>query len=245
MDEIFGEQNFIAQLVWEKGRKNDAKFFSVGHEYMLVYAKSKATLREAGQPGGRRSRALVRSGTSTSVCARHTETMPPLSKEIYRPGSRPSREPIRSRKWARYKRVDANGPWRDRDISWPGGDGPKYDLVNPATGMPVEVPEAGWRYSDPQEMDRQIKLGLVAFREDDPTAPPFRKAHLRPVVGEIAEPEADESEETEAETEAELATQVRGTYFYKQSQVAVTPPSADGGQGLQQPQGPRRAIKTF
>lgn len=30
MDEIFGEQNFIAQLVWEKGRKNDAKLFSVG-----------------------------------------------------------------------------------------------------------------------------------------------------------------------------------------------------------------------
>src|SRR5512138_2127325 len=40
MDEIFGRQNFIAQLVWEKGRKNDAKFFSVGHEYMIVYANS-------------------------------------------------------------------------------------------------------------------------------------------------------------------------------------------------------------
>ena len=46
MDEIFGEENFLAQLVWEKGRKNDAKFFSVGHEYMLVYARSLARLRE-------------------------------------------------------------------------------------------------------------------------------------------------------------------------------------------------------
>jgi adenine-specific DNA-methyltransferase len=47
MDEIFGDNNFIAQLVWEKGRKNDAKFFSVGHEYMLCYARSKEYLRRA------------------------------------------------------------------------------------------------------------------------------------------------------------------------------------------------------
>jgi adenine-specific DNA-methyltransferase len=40
MDEIFGEENFIAQLVWEKGRKNDSKLFSIGHEYVLVYARS-------------------------------------------------------------------------------------------------------------------------------------------------------------------------------------------------------------
>lgn len=30
MDEVFGEANFIAPLVWEKGRKNDATFVSVG-----------------------------------------------------------------------------------------------------------------------------------------------------------------------------------------------------------------------
>src|SRR6266496_2666917 len=28
MDEVFGAENFIAQIVWEKGRKNDAKLFS-------------------------------------------------------------------------------------------------------------------------------------------------------------------------------------------------------------------------
>ena len=58
-DEVFGERNFVAQLVWEKGRKNDAKFFSSGHEYVLVYAKSKLLLHESGaswreeKPGAR------------------------------------------------------------------------------------------------------------------------------------------------------------------------------------------------
>ena len=46
MDEIFFGENFITQLVWEKGRKNDAKLFSIGHEYMLVYARSLSKLRE-------------------------------------------------------------------------------------------------------------------------------------------------------------------------------------------------------
>lgn len=42
MNEIFGEENFIAQVVWEKmyTTKNDAKTISNSHEYILVYARS-------------------------------------------------------------------------------------------------------------------------------------------------------------------------------------------------------------
>jgi adenine-specific DNA-methyltransferase len=69
-------------------------------------------------------------------------------------------------------------------------------------------------------MQRQIKLGLVEFRADH-TEPPFRKAHIRPIPAEIeAEKETEEEDAAEAETE-EFATQVRGSYLYKQSQVAV------------------------
>ncbi len=40
--EVFGGQNFIAQLVWERAYapKNDAKFISSSHDYILMYAKS-------------------------------------------------------------------------------------------------------------------------------------------------------------------------------------------------------------
>lgn len=42
-DEIFGEENFIASIVWEKNfaPKNDHKYISESHEYCLLYAKSK------------------------------------------------------------------------------------------------------------------------------------------------------------------------------------------------------------
>ena len=40
-DEIFGEENFIAQIIWEKvhTRKNSAINFSISHDYIICYAK--------------------------------------------------------------------------------------------------------------------------------------------------------------------------------------------------------------
>lgn len=47
MDEIFGEDNFIATVIWHKmdSPKNTAQFFSEDHDYLLVYAKNKEIWR--------------------------------------------------------------------------------------------------------------------------------------------------------------------------------------------------------
>lgn len=41
-DEVFGEGNFVANLVWKSksGGANDSRFFAIDHEYILVYAKN-------------------------------------------------------------------------------------------------------------------------------------------------------------------------------------------------------------
>ena len=41
-DEIFGEANFITQLIWQqrKGGGNDSRFVATDHEYVLVYTKN-------------------------------------------------------------------------------------------------------------------------------------------------------------------------------------------------------------
>ena len=41
-DEIFGDMNFIAQLVWQRAfsPKNDAKYISNSHDYVVMYAKN-------------------------------------------------------------------------------------------------------------------------------------------------------------------------------------------------------------
>jgi len=219
-DEVFGRANHVATMVWEKGRKNDAKLVSVGHEYILIYAKSLSYLREKKtlwreeKPGARDIWEKY-----LELREQHGASDSGIENDLQQWFSDlPKKHP--AKKWSRYKRIDKHGPWRDRDISWPGGGGPRYDVIHPVTKQPCEVPERGWIYASHAEMLRQIKLGLVEFR-DDHTEPPFRKAHIRPIPDE-ASPEIDDSDEpAENEEDTDLAVQVRGSYFYKQSQVTV------------------------
>lgn len=219
MNEVFGEDNFIAELVWEKTRKNDAKLFSVGHEYMLAYARSLPTLkaqktiwREA-KPGAAEilaeyERLRVKHGADNGAIEIEL-------KDWYQrlPDAHPAK------RLARYKHVDQWGPWRDRDISWPGGGGPRYHVLHPVTKRPCAVPERGWGFSTSEAMQRQILLGLVVFREDH-TKPPIRKAHLVPVPEELDD---DSPLETNGEDDQEqqVGMQVMPSVIYKQAQGAV------------------------
>ena len=41
-NEVFGEQNFVGKVIWERAfaPKNDAKYFSDSHDYIIVYARN-------------------------------------------------------------------------------------------------------------------------------------------------------------------------------------------------------------
>jgi len=47
LNEIFGEENFVANIIWEKkySPQNDARWFSDTHDHILVYARNKETWR--------------------------------------------------------------------------------------------------------------------------------------------------------------------------------------------------------
>lgn len=144
MDEVFGPENLIAQMVWEKGRKNDAKLVSVGHEYMLIYARSMTKLKEnktvwrEPKPGAKE---IIEKWRELKV--RHGETNYEAQQEGLREWYKSLPDSHPSKKLSRHKWVDKWGPWRDRDISWPGGGGPRYDVPHPVTKKPCKVPEAG------------------------------------------------------------------------------------------------------
>jgi adenine-specific DNA-methyltransferase len=200
--EIFGMNNFIAQLVWDKTRKNDAKLFSIGHEYLLVFAKQLSHLRSLGtkwrEPKPGAQQIIAKWMELKSRLSNNDEIQEEL-RAWYR--SLPKSHPSKS--LSRYKWVDDRGPWRDRDISWPGGGGPTYDVLHPVTKQLCKVPEAGWRFSTPESMQEQIDKELVEFRADH-TEPPFRKAHL-----------ASDDEDEEA------GLSVMPSVIHRQAQVAV------------------------
>ena len=174
-DEVFGEENYVATLVYDKNRKNDAKYFSVGHEYMLVYFKSAVTIQEMG---------IVFRATKEGVDevkeefqrlrALYNDDWVKVNeglKALY--ASWPADDPRKS--LARFTRVDEKGPYRDDgNISWPGGGGPKYDVLHPITGKPCKVPSRGWVYPNPNRMKEEIERGRVVFGKDESTTPKIR-----------------------------------------------------------------------
>ncbi len=47
LDEVFGEENFVANVIWQKkySPQNDAKWLSDNHDHIIVYAKEKSNWR--------------------------------------------------------------------------------------------------------------------------------------------------------------------------------------------------------
>lgn len=174
-DEVFGEENYVATLVYDKNRKNDAKYFSVGHEYMLVYFKSAATIYERG---------IILRATKEGIDEvkaeferlrkLHNDNWELVNeglKELYK--SWPEGDERRS--LARFTRVDEKGPYRDDgNINWPGGGGPMYDVIHPVTGKVCKKPVSGWRYPTPERLQEEIDKGHVVFGKDETTVPRVR-----------------------------------------------------------------------
>ena len=229
LDEIFGANNFIAQITWDKTRKNDAKLFSVGHEYVLVYAKNLHSIQAAKtiwreEKHGAKEIIQEWKRLRTVHGSNHGQIETELS-DWYKA----LKKTHPAKKLSRYRHVDRYGPWRDRDISWPGGGGPRYEVLHPRTGLPCKVPERGWIYATSFEMQRQIDLDLVVFRDDE-SDPPIRKAHLFPIpeemdvefsIDEIDTDDAPDGNNEISEDDELCGVQVMPTSIYKQAQASV------------------------
>lgn len=175
-DEIFGQNNFVTCLVYDKNRKNDAKYFSVGHEYMLVYFKNASYIKDLG---------IVWRAPKEGV----DEVKQRFEELKHQYGSAWDAINAELKRWyatwddddprkplARFTKLDEKGPYRDDgNISWPGGGGPKYTVLHPITHKPCKTPDAGWRFPRIERMQEEIDKGRVVFGEDETTLPRIRR----------------------------------------------------------------------
>jgi adenine-specific DNA-methyltransferase len=204
-NDIFGTRNFIAQLVWEKGRKNDAKLFSIGHDYIFVFAKNISALKDVEWRAPKDG--IVEIATEYHrLRIEFKNDYDAISKGLsHFYAGLPKDHP--SKKYARAKNADERGVWRDNNISWHGGGGPKYDILHPVTGKPCKVPDDGWRFVE-DTMREKIAHGFVVFREDH-TKPPIYKSYI---YMKDESPSADDVLDNEGQRE------VLGSVFYRHTQ---------------------------
>lgn len=174
-DEVMGPDNFIAQMIWAGGRKNDSKYISVSHEYVICYVKSIDYFRDNQIKWRKRKSGLNEIYAEVdSLKALYGTDYSKMTSELrswYK--SLPDDDPAKAHK--HYSSIDERGVYFADNISWPGGGGPKYEVLHPVTHKPVAVPSRGWLFGTPERMQEIIDQGLVEFGPDESKVPCYKR----------------------------------------------------------------------
>ena len=184
-DEVFTESNFIAQMVWQQGKKSSGNLIGVNHEYIFVYAKYR---REIDKPefawkqkkGGLEKIYTVYKKLKAQYGSDYSSIELGM-KEFYK--SLPDNDMAKTN--AHYWHVDKRGIFFASDAAAP--DKPETrshrPLIHPLTGKPTSVPKMGWRYKD-ETLDKLVINDLIYFGEDEKKVP-CRKRYLKDYETEL------------------------------------------------------------
>lgn len=163
--EIFGEKNIIATFVIaSNSAKNNSKFVSITHEYLLCVAKNKeetpsgwAVAKTNSESFIKISQQLLKSGKSTSEI--HSELLALVKYPKYY-------------EFDHYTYVDSRGPFRASDLTAPGSKA-RYDVIHPITNKPCKTGTRGWAYSE-AEMVQLITNDYILFGKDETVMPQLK-----------------------------------------------------------------------
>lgn len=166
MDQEFGAQNFISDVVWIGSVKNDARLSGGGLDYMLIYGKSVAALTEADvrwREPKEGLRDVLAAGASAWEESNHDSVA----------ASR-----LLSSWWGKNKRnydpglgdnvkVDVDGTViKVSDLRSPNPrPNLQYDVLHPTTNLPVKRHPNGWVCSR-DTMEEWIAEGRILFGDD-------------------------------------------------------------------------------
>ena len=174
-DEVMGPGNFIAQIIWSGGRKNDSKYISVSHEYVICYVKSIDYFKEHSIKWRKKKQGLdAIYAKADELKAAYGADYARMTAELrawYK--SLSDDDPAKAHK--HYSSIDEKGVYFADNISWPGGGGPKYEVLHPLTHRPVAIPSRGWLFGTPERMQEIIDQNLVEFGPDETKVPCYKR----------------------------------------------------------------------
>ena len=176
MDEVFGEENFVATVIWEKvfSPKNTAKHFSQDHDFILVYARNldtwKPNLIERGERAVERYKNPDGDPrgvwSSSDLTARNYYSLG--TYEVTSPSGRKFKPSV-----GNYFRVSAErfGELDEDGRIWWGPNGDSMPRLKRYLSEVREgvVPQTLWRQTDvghTQEAKKQI-VGILDFEKSE------------------------------------------------------------------------------
>lgn len=141
MNEIYGEENFIECITWNKRVPKNDKGIGNIHEYILIYVKDNSLKHEflMQKNGLEDIDELVQKLKKKKV--ELSEAEEEIQKLYNKKGY--------DRGITLYNSLDKDFRlWGKINMSWPNADtfGPRYDVKHPKSGKIVKVPDRGWRW---------------------------------------------------------------------------------------------------
>jgi hypothetical protein len=101
-------------------------------------------------------------------------------------------------------------------MSWPGGNGPDYEIKNPSNKKKCEPPPGGWRFATKEKFWLYHEHGFIEFRGEET---PQLKRYLNFVSTDF-DPDSNQQKPGEDDDE-EVSVQVMPSVFYRSQQPAV------------------------
>ena len=183
-DKVFGEENFIVDFIWRGGRRNMSKWVSTSHEYMLAYAKNLAICNLLSVEWNEKKQGLLEIYQIASRFVKETNKDYEKASLLLKNWFKDLPDSNASKDHSHYCWIDEQGVYFASDISRGGGGGPKWNIKNPFTGNYVKTPLRGWAYSTIEELNDDIKKGVIHFNGD---GVPCKKRHLKDNETQILE----------------------------------------------------------
>ena len=169
-DEIFGEGNFVGELIIETATDNNPSQISTEHEYMVCYAKNKDVLgnwtrkSEAAEKINNQYKKLKGKETNISVIQGK------LQKWI-----KENTTDFNLKSVAHYNNIDEYGVYSSSsNSSNPHPGGYMFDISHPITHQNCPKPKNGWRWTEKTFWDYE-KKGQVEWGKDHSTQPHIKK----------------------------------------------------------------------
>lgn len=157
MDDVFGEENFVASVIWQGGRKNDSKRFSVVHDYMLVFAKDDGLLKESEIIWRERKTGLDEVYKKAELLLKEENYNYDDASKALGSWFKLLPDGNIAKEHSHYKKIDKNGIYYGDNISSPNY---RKNLIFNWKGY--TPPSNGWRYSK-ETMERLDKEGLLLY----------------------------------------------------------------------------------
>lgn len=188
MDQVFGEQNFISNVVWQGGRKNDSRYVSNGADYMLIYARNEPALGDSGVVWREDKPGVQEALSAGEECWVKSGFNSDKSTSLFKKWWRSASAPVDAATGLKmYDLIDEYGRvYQAGDLAAPDKPDTRSHrpLRHPVTGLDSPVPSMGWRYSN-ATMDQMLQKGHIHFGKDHTTTP-RAKRYLAETTSQVA-----------------------------------------------------------